>query len=158
MSKISLPSPSPVLKALRIKLHSWLQTSPDTTPKHDSQRYHYFRQHRAAANGYHHPPGRALFSSCPRPNLLLPAQAYSAAPDLQNQVNKGLVLALCGLTARFSRHPAVAMRIPYLAGETFVSKARRIISMEFDDPTIETVQSMILLIQHDFFGQRGKSQ
>lgn len=74
----------------------------------------------------------------------------------KNQVNKGLVLALCGLTARFSRHPAVAMRIPYLAGETFVSKARRIISMEFDDPTIETVQSMILLIQHDFFRSKGK--
>lgn len=74
----------------------------------------------------------------------------------KSQVNKGLVLALCGLTARFSRHPAVASRIPYLAGESFVSKARRVISMEFDDPTLETVQAMILLIQHDFFRSKGK--
>lgn len=74
----------------------------------------------------------------------------------KNQVNKGLVLALCGLTARFSRHPAVASRIPYIAGEAFVSKARRIISMEFDDPSLETVQAMILLVQHDFFRSKGK--
>lgn len=74
----------------------------------------------------------------------------------KNQVNKGLVLALCGLTARFSRHPAIASPVPYLAGESFVSQARQIISLEFDDPTLETVQAMILLIQHDFFRAKGK--
>lgn len=74
----------------------------------------------------------------------------------KGQVNKALVLALCGLTARYSRHPAIANRVPYLAGEGFINDARRIISIEFDEPNLETIQAMIIIIQHDFFRSKGK--
>ena len=74
----------------------------------------------------------------------------------QGKVNRTLLLALCGLTARYSKHPLIASNPPYEAGEHFIADARNSLSEEFDEPTIETIQAVIIIVQHDFFRYKGK--
>lgn len=74
----------------------------------------------------------------------------------QGKVNRTLLLALCGLTARYSRHPSIASSTPHEAGERFIAAARKSLSEEFDEPTIETIQAVIIIVQHDFFRSKGK--
>ncbi|ODQ68157.1 hypothetical protein NADFUDRAFT_44790 [Nadsonia fulvescens var. elongata DSM 6958] len=96
-------------------------------------------------------------------------------PSFMNQLRAGkvspvLIYALCGLCARFSKHPELAKHrlvhepdnnkcendpAPHSTGEAFVMEARRLVSDEFDEPTLETVQAMILLVQYDFFRLQG---
>ncbi|KAF5101855.1 hypothetical protein D0Z00_000717 [Geotrichum galactomycetum] len=74
----------------------------------------------------------------------------------QGKVNKTLLLALCGLTSRYSTHPAIATSIPYQAGEGFIAAARKSLSEQFDEPTLETVQALIFIVQNDFFKSKSK--
>lgn len=74
----------------------------------------------------------------------------------QGRVNKTLLLALCGLTARYSRHPSIVCGTAYQAGEKFIAEARKALSEEFDEPTIETIQAVIFIVQHDFFRSKSK--
>ena len=71
-------------------------------------------------------------------------------------MNRTLLLAICGLTARYSRHPLVTSSTPHEAGEHFIAAARKSLSEEFDEPTIETIQAVIIIVQHDFFRSKGK--
>ncbi|ANB14993.1 Cha4p [Sugiyamaella lignohabitans] len=75
----------------------------------------------------------------------------------RGDVNRGLVLALCGLAARFSRHPKITKsgQNAHKAGEVFAERARQVLSREFDSPSVEAVQAMICLTQHDFFKHKG---
>lgn len=74
----------------------------------------------------------------------------------QGKVNKTLLLALCGLTSRYSTHPAIATSIPYQAGEGFIAAARKGLSEQFDEPSLETVQALIFIVQNDFFKSKSK--
>ncbi|RPA99720.1 hypothetical protein L873DRAFT_1682915 [Choiromyces venosus 120613-1] len=61
-----------------------------------------------------------------------------------------LVLAVCAVSARFSRHPEVRHDPPFLAGEAYASEARRQILKKFDTPNITNVTVCILLGLHEF--------
>lgn len=74
----------------------------------------------------------------------------------EGKVNRTLILALCGLTARYSRHPKILCNTPHEAGENFIAAARKALSEEFDEPTLELVQAVIIIVQHDFFRSKGK--
>lgn len=74
----------------------------------------------------------------------------------QGKVNHTLLLALCGLTARYSRHPSIYCSIPHQAGDHFIAEARKALSDEFDEPTIETIQAVIFIVQNDFFRSKSK--
>ncbi|CAN6675115.1 hypothetical protein TRVA0_090S00122 [Trichomonascus vanleenenianus] len=79
----------------------------------------------------------------------------------QGRVSSALVLALCGLSARYSRHPRLTANQTkaeaYSAGEQITDRARSAIFHEIFDqtPTLETLQALIMVIQHDFFKYRG---
>ncbi|CUS08537.1 unnamed protein product [Tuber aestivum] len=61
-----------------------------------------------------------------------------------------LVLAVCAVSARFSKHPAVRHDPPFLAGEAFASEARRQILKKFDTPNVTNVTVCVLLGLHEF--------
>jgi len=61
-----------------------------------------------------------------------------------------LVLAVCAVSARFSKHPALRHDPPFLAGEAFASEARRQILKKFDTPNITNVTVCVLLALHEF--------
>lgn len=61
-----------------------------------------------------------------------------------------LVLAVCAISARFSKHPALRHDPPFLAGEAFASEARRQILKKFDTPNITNVTVCVLLGLHEF--------
>lgn len=61
-----------------------------------------------------------------------------------------LVLALCAVSARFSKHPAVRHDPPFLAGESFAAEARRLLLKNFDNPNITNVTVCIMLGLHEF--------
>ncbi|CAZ79391.1 unnamed protein product [Tuber melanosporum] len=61
-----------------------------------------------------------------------------------------LILAVCAVSARFSRHPAVRHDPPFLAGEAFASEARRQILKKFDTPNVTNVTVCVLLGLHEF--------
>uniref|UniRef100_A0A060TJ81 ARAD1D44990p n=1 Tax=Blastobotrys adeninivorans TaxID=409370 RepID=A0A060TJ81_BLAAD len=78
----------------------------------------------------------------------------------RGEVNPALVFALCGLCARFSNHPEIVNSSHderYSFGEQYRHQARKIISNQVfrDSIGIETLQAMVCLIQHDFFGEKG---
>lgn len=73
-----------------------------------------------------------------------------------NKVSKALIFAVCSVAARFSKHPAITnSNPPYTFGEGYAAKARWLIGYEFDIPSLEIVQALICLIQHEFFRSRG---
>ncbi|KAK7205951.1 fungal-specific transcription factor domain-containing protein [Myxozyma melibiosi] len=80
----------------------------------------------------------------------------SFVPRLHSgQVNPLLVLAVCAVSARFSRHPEIMTQPRYAAGEPFLLEARKLLSQEFDEPTIETTQALLIMGFSDFCGLNG---
>ncbi|KAJ8104061.1 fungal-specific transcription factor domain-containing protein [Lipomyces tetrasporus] len=71
------------------------------------------------------------------------------------QVNPLLVLAVCAVSARFSRHPQIMTQPRYSAGEPFLQEARKLLSQEFDEPTVETTQAILIMGFNDFCGLNG---
>ncbi|KAK9370039.1 fungal-specific transcription factor domain-containing protein [Lipomyces kononenkoae] len=71
------------------------------------------------------------------------------------QVHPLLVLAVCAVSARFSRHPQIMTQPRYAAGEPFLQEARKLLSQEFDEPTIETTQALLIMGVNDFCGLNG---
>ncbi|KAK9453686.1 fungal-specific transcription factor domain-containing protein [Dipodascopsis uninucleata] len=71
------------------------------------------------------------------------------------QVNPLLVLAVCAVSARFSRHPSIMTQPRYAAGEPFLIEARKLLSQEFDEPTVETTQALQIMGFNDFCGLNG---
>jgi hypothetical protein len=61
-----------------------------------------------------------------------------------------LVLAICAVSARFSKHPAVHHERPFLAGGSFALEARRQLLKNFDTPNITNLIVCILLGLHEF--------
>ena len=61
-----------------------------------------------------------------------------------------LVLAICAVSARFSKHPAVRCDPPFMAGECFASEARRQLLNNFDNPSITALTVCIILALHEF--------
>lgn len=74
----------------------------------------------------------------------------------KGKVNPTLLLALCGLTSRYSRHPAITCSTPYEAGEVFMDRAKKRVANEFDEPSLETVQAIIFIVQNEFFKSKSK--
>ncbi|KAK9240743.1 fungal-specific transcription factor domain-containing protein, partial [Lipomyces kononenkoae] len=71
------------------------------------------------------------------------------------QVNPLLVLTVCSVSARFSRHPQIMTQPRYAAGEPFLQEARKLLSQEFDEPTVETTQALLIMGFNDFCGLNG---
>ncbi|KAK9377911.1 fungal-specific transcription factor domain-containing protein, partial [Lipomyces chichibuensis] len=71
------------------------------------------------------------------------------------QVNPLLVLTVCAVSARFSRHPQIMTQPRYAAGEPFLQEARKLLSQEFDEPTVETTQALLIMGFNDFCGLNG---
>ncbi|KAK9349507.1 fungal-specific transcription factor domain-containing protein [Lipomyces starkeyi] len=71
------------------------------------------------------------------------------------QVNPLLVLTVCAVSARFSRHPQIMTQPRYAAGEPFLQEARKLLSQEFDEPTVETTQALLIMGFNDFCGLKG---
>ncbi|KAK9463356.1 fungal-specific transcription factor domain-containing protein [Lipomyces oligophaga] len=71
------------------------------------------------------------------------------------QVNPLLVLAVCAVSARFSRHPDIMTQPRFAAGEPFLLEARKLLSQEFDEPTVETTQALLIMGFSDFCGLNG---
>ncbi|KAA8912786.1 fungal-specific transcription factor domain-containing protein [Sphaerosporella brunnea] len=61
-----------------------------------------------------------------------------------------LVLAICAVSARFSKHPAVQHERPFSAGESFAAEARRQLLKNFDTANITNLTVCILLGLHEF--------
>ena len=73
----------------------------------------------------------------------------------EGTVAPALILAVCAVSARFSRHPAVHQQPMALAGDEYAAKARQLLSLEFDRPTISNVQALVILGLHEFGSSRG---
>ncbi|KAK9470890.1 fungal-specific transcription factor domain-containing protein, partial [Dipodascopsis tothii] len=71
------------------------------------------------------------------------------------QVNPLLVLAVCAVSARFSKHPDIMTAPRYVAQEPFIAEARRLLSHEFDEPTVETTQALLIMGFNDFVSLNG---
>ena len=56
---------------------------------------------------------------------------------------------------RFSRHPEVRQNPMSTAGDEYAAKARQLLSLEFDRPTLSNVQSLVILGLHEFGSSRG---
>jgi Fungal specific transcription factor domain len=56
---------------------------------------------------------------------------------------------------RFSRHPEVRQHPMSTAGDEYAAKARQLLSLEFDRPTLSNVQSLLILGLHEFGSSRG---
>jgi hypothetical protein len=56
---------------------------------------------------------------------------------------------------RFSHHPEVRKYPMSTAGDEYAAKARRLLSFEFDRPTLSNVQSLVILGLHEFGSSRG---
>lgn len=80
-----------------------------------------------------------------------------------NKVSPCLVYAICGLSARFSRHPTVlkgGSGPKHTLSEQYLQSARKAISTQVfhETPNLETIQALICLIQNDFFcAKSGKT-
>jgi hypothetical protein len=70
-------------------------------------------------------------------------------------VPPALILAVCAVSARFSRHPAVVQHPMSTAGDEYAAKARQLLSLEFDRPTLSNVQALVILGLHEFGSSRG---
>jgi hypothetical protein len=70
-------------------------------------------------------------------------------------VPPALCLAVCAVSARFSRHPEVRRHPMATAGDEYAAKARQLLSLEFDRPTLPNVQALVILALHEFGSSRG---
>lgn len=60
-----------------------------------------------------------------------------------------LILAVCAVSARFSKHPAVKSNPPYLAGEQWAREAEKIILKHYDEPSLTHLTACLLLGLHE---------
>jgi hypothetical protein len=81
----------------------------------------------------------------------------------ENKIPDGLLYSICAISARFSTthapsplprqgHKEIAA---YYTGEPFAVEARRLALRDFDKPTVQNVQTLLLLALHDFGGKKG---
>ena len=105
------------------------------------------------------------FANCHVPYIVL------HKPSFMKQIADGtvapaLLLAVCAVSARysnpfdvantrFSRHPAVQQHPMSQAGDEYAAKARQLLSLEFDRPTLSNVQALVVLGLHEFGSSRG---
>ena len=84
----------------------------------------------------------------------------------EGKVPEGLLYSICAISARFSASHAPAQlqkqskeikETPaYHAGEPYAVEARRLALRDFDKPTVQNVQTLLLLALHDFGGKKGQ--
>ena len=82
----------------------------------------------------------------------------------ENKVPDGLLYSICAISARFSTtHAPLPLssqgnkELPaYHAGEPYAIEARRLALRDFDKPTVQNVQTLLLLALHDFGGKKGQ--
>lgn len=82
----------------------------------------------------------------------------------ENKVPDGLLYSICAISARFSTTHAPPplprqgnKEVPaYHAGEPYAIEARRLALRDFDKPTVQNVQTLLLLALHDFGGKKGQ--
>jgi hypothetical protein len=82
----------------------------------------------------------------------------------EGKVPEGLLYSICAISARFSATHAPpplprqsSKEIPpYHAGEPYAIEARRLALRDFDKPTVQNVQTLLLLALHDFGGKKGQ--
>lgn len=65
------------------------------------------------------------------------------------------MLAICAISARFSKHPAVRHNPPFLAGELYAVEARRQLLKNFDIPSITNLTVCLILGVYEFGSCRG---
>ncbi|TKA30992.1 hypothetical protein B0A50_01960 [Salinomyces thailandicus] len=68
----------------------------------------------------------------------------------QGTVPPVLMLAVCGISARFSNHPAVRTEPAFLRGESWASAARDIALRRYDTPSITILIVYLILGLHEF--------
>lgn len=82
----------------------------------------------------------------------------------EGKVPEGLLYSICAISARFStthappplpRH-STKEAPAYHAGEPYAIEARRLALRDFDKPTVQNVQTLLLLALHDFGGKKGQ--
>jgi hypothetical protein len=82
----------------------------------------------------------------------------------EGKVPEGLLYSICAISARFSathappplpRH-STKETPAYHAGEPYAIEARRLALRDFDKPTVQNVQTLLLLALHDFGGKKGQ--
>ena len=82
----------------------------------------------------------------------------------EGKVPDGLLYSICAISARFSTTHAPPplprqsnKETPaYHAGELYAIEARKLALREFDKPTVQNVQTLLLLALHDFGGKKGQ--
>lgn len=82
----------------------------------------------------------------------------------EGKVPDGLLYSICAISARFSTTHAPpplprqsSKETPaYHAGEPYAIEARKLALREFDKPTVQNVQTLLLLALHDFGSQKGQ--
>ena len=82
----------------------------------------------------------------------------------ENKVPDGLLYSICAISARFSTSHAppplprqAYQELPaYHAGEPYAIEARRWALRDFDKPTVQNVQTLLLLALHDFGSKKGQ--
>jgi hypothetical protein len=82
----------------------------------------------------------------------------------EGKVPDGLLYSICAISARFSASHAPpplprqsSKETPaYHAGEPYAVEARRLALRDFDKPTVQNVQTLLLLALHDFGGKKGQ--
>ncbi|GES79092.1 fungal-specific transcription factor domain-domain-containing protein [Rhizophagus clarus] len=67
----------------------------------------------------------------------------------QNKISPFLIYAMCAVSARYSKHPSIVQKLPYMSGEPFAAIAiSKYLFGTFDCPSVEHVQGLILITIH----------
>jgi hypothetical protein len=85
----------------------------------------------------------------------------------EGKVPDGLLYSICAISARFSPTDAppplprqsgqqAKDTAPYTAGEPYAVEARKLALRDFDKPTVQNVQTLLLLALHDFGCKKGQ--
>jgi hypothetical protein len=82
----------------------------------------------------------------------------------EGKVPDGLLYSICAISARFSTthippplpHQSSKETPSYHAGEPYAIEARKLALREFDKPTVQNVQTLLLLALHDFGCKKGQ--
>ena len=82
----------------------------------------------------------------------------------EGKVPDGLLYSICAISARFSiiHTPPPLIRQSskeapaYHAGEPYAIEARKLALRDFDKPTVQNVQTLLLLALHDFGSKKGQ--
>jgi Fungal specific transcription factor domain len=82
----------------------------------------------------------------------------------EGKVPDSLLYSICAISARFStthappslsRRPSDKESPAYHAGEPYAVEARKLALRDFDKPTVQNVQTLLLLALHDFGAKKG---